>query len=289
MPCKGWIDEALFSVTTVYADFFEGAALPAHDLVVNAIGDAELCDAALLRAQRIVAASGMPVINVPERVRQTTRARNAERLRGIAGVVTPQVELLSRDALRAAHLRFPLLLRSPGFHTGRNFVRVESGRELDAAMAALPGEALLAIEFLDARGPDGMARKYRAMFIDGRIYPLHMAAAWDWKVHYFTSAMADEPRLRAEEQAFLEDMEAVLGARAMAALYGVEAALGLDYAGVDFGLDSQGALIVFEANATMILLGPDERSIWDYRRRTVGAAQAAAKAMVWDKVAAGSG
>ena len=35
----------------------------------------------------------------------------------------------------------------------------------------MPGDDLLAIEYLDARGPDGMARKYRVMFIDGVALP----------------------------------------------------------------------------------------------------------------------
>ena len=52
------------------------------------------------------------------------------------------------------------------------------------------------------------------MFIDGATYPLHLAISADWKVHYFTAAMAAEPAFRLEEQHFLDDMPAVLGARA---------------------------------------------------------------------------
>jgi len=33
----------------------------------------------------------------------------------------------------------------------------------------------LVIEYLDARGTDGNAQKYRVMMIGGRIYPLHLA------------------------------------------------------------------------------------------------------------------
>ena len=70
---------------------------------------------------------------------------------------------------------FPLLLRSPGYHTGRNFILVETAAELSTAAAGLPGDDLLVIEYLDARGRDGNARKYRVMMIGGRIYPLHLA------------------------------------------------------------------------------------------------------------------
>jgi hypothetical protein len=118
-------------------------------------------------------------------------------------------------------LRFPLLLRTPGFHTGQNFVFVESQETLGAAGAALdslPSDELMAIEYLDARGPDGLARKYRVMFIEGKMFPLHVAISHLWKVHYFTSGMADNATHREEERRFLENMPAALGERAMAAL-----------------------------------------------------------------------
>ncbi len=46
------------------------------------------------------------------------------------------------------------------------------------------------------------------------------------------------PRHRAEEARFLEDMPGVLGPRAMAALAEIQNVLGLDYAGIDFGLNA---------------------------------------------------
>jgi hypothetical protein len=116
--------------------------------------------------------------------------------------------------LRNTALPFPLLLRSPGYHTGRNFILVERAAELAAAAASLPGSDLLVIEYLDARGKDGNARKYRVMMIGGRIYPLHLAISENWKVHYFTSGMADKPDHRQEEARFLGDMPAALGNRA---------------------------------------------------------------------------
>jgi len=92
------------------------------------------------------------------------------------------------------------------------------------------------------------------MMIGGKIYPLHLAISRDWKVHYFTSDMADKPDHRLEEAAFLaDDMPAVLGDKAYRALEAIRDALGLDYAGIDFGLNAQGDLLLFEANATMVI------------------------------------
>ena len=273
IPTQHWIDDRVFAVTAVYADFFDpDGELPSHTMILNAIGDADLCGVGLANAERIVARSIAPLINHPARVRVTGRTDNAERLGGIPGVVAPRIAPLSQ----AGDWRFPLLLRAPGYHTGQHFVRVETPDALDAAAAALPRGEPLAIEYLDARGADGMARKYRVMFIGGVAYPLHLAVSADWKVHYFTAAMAGDAALRAEERRFLDDMPGVLGSRAMAALGEIQAALGLDYAGADFALAPDGSLSLFEANATMAIIPLPLDPVWDYRRRAVGDALAAA-------------
>ncbi len=263
-----WINDRRFAITAIYSEFYDPALpLPPHRLVVNAIGDAELCSEALAQAEQLVARVTAPVINRPALVAATGRAENARRLAGTLGVIAPTTVALSRSTILACDgLQFPMLLRAPGFHTGQHFRYVEDRAALPDAIAALPGDDLLAIEYLDARGPDGMARKYRVMFVDGALYPLHLAISADWKIHYFTAAMATNAAFRAEEQRFLDDMQAVLGQRAMAALSGICAVLGLDYAGVDFALGRDGSVLLFEANATMAVIPPGPEPIWDYRR-----------------------
>ena len=188
-----------------------------------------------------------------------------------------------RQPWRARQFTFPLLLRSPGYHTGRNFIRVETAAELPAAAAGLPGNDLLVIEYLDSRGKDGNARKYRVMMIGGRIYPLHLAISGKWKVHYFTSDMADQPEHRREEAAFLSDMPAALGNKAITALERIQDALGLDYAGIDFGIGPGGDLLLFEANATMVIAPPDADERWTYRRAAIDGILQAVVAMMMQK------
>jgi hypothetical protein len=282
IPTRHWIDDRQFAITAIHTDFHDAThTLSPHALVVNAIGDADLCGTALTRAAAILSATTAPLINPPERVRATGRAANAERLAGLPGVVTPKIATLPRAAILADDsITFPLLLRAPGFHTGKHFVHVESRAMLNQAVAALPGDELLAIEYRDARGRDGFARKYRVMFIDGVLYPLHLAIAADWKVHYFTASMAANPAHREEESRFLTDMPTVLGHRAMTALAAINAALNLDYAGVDFALTSDGSVLVFEANATMVISPPGPEPIWDYRRAAAGDALQAARQLL---------
>ena len=279
IPCTLFLDDTRFLTTVVVADHFDEATpLPPHQLIFNTIGDADLCEPALRAAARIAAGAKVPVINDPGAVMKSGRTGNAKRLRSIAGVRTARTEAMSRellagpggaDALAARGFGFPLLLRSPGYHTGRNFVLVESAADLAVAAQSLPGDELLAIEYLDARGADGKARKFRVMMIGGKLYPLHLAISESWKVHYFTSDMADRPDHRAEEARFLEDMPAVLGAKAVRALKAIQAALGLDYAGIDFGLSPQGDILLFEANATMVIAKPNDDARWAYRRGAI--------------------
>ena len=295
IPTAPFLDDCIFLTSVVVTDYLDPKApLPPHQLIFNAIGDADLCEPALEAAIALMARSTKAVINDPRAVMKTGRISNAERLAAVPGVVTPKTLAIARDILAgpaaAAFLAdhgfaFPLLLRSPGYHNGRNFILVERAAELSVAVAGLPGSDLLVIEYLDARGKDGSARKYRVMMIAGQIYPLHLAISRNWKVHYFTSDMADQPDHRAEELAFLADMPAVLGDKAMVALAGIRDALGLDYAGIDFGLGPDGDLLLFEANATMVIAAPDPDQRWAYRRTAIVRIIDAVVAMIREKAA----
>jgi glutathione synthase/RimK-type ligase-like ATP-grasp enzyme len=290
IPWRRLIDDRVYEVTTLAPAFYNPAtALPPHRLVFNAIGDTDSCQADLEAAAALLRHATSPVINPPAAVLATGRMANAERLRALPGVVTPRIALLPRATLAgagaigalAAHgLGFPLLLRRPGFHTGKHFVQVADSDALAPAVAAMPGNELMAIEYLNAYGSDGCARKYRVMMIDGALYPLHLAISKHWKVHYFTAAMANHTTHQAEEAAFLSDMPLALGDRAMTALHSIQAALGLDFGGIDFAIGAAGEVLLFEANPTMLVNPPDADAQWDYRRAAVEIALQAARKML---------
>jgi hypothetical protein len=282
IPTDLWINDRRFTINAIYTEFYDPRVpLPHHALVVNAIGDADLCAVALARCKGVLAHSGAPVINRPMRVQATGRAEIARRLGVISGVIAPKIDTLHPAAiLKAENLEFPLLLRRPGFHTGEHFVYVANRNELPKAIDSLSAEDLLLISYLDARGADGMSRKYRVMFIDGIMYPLHLAISPDWKVHYFSSHMARNPSFREEERRFLEDMSTALGATAMQALRQICTTLDLEYCGIDFAIASDGSILLFEANATMVVFPPGPDAIWDYRRRAINNVLEAATGML---------
>jgi hypothetical protein len=285
IPAKHIFDGRAYKVTVLYVEYYKSdLVLPRHGLVFNAIGDADLCRDALAIADRIVARSDAPVINPPIQVMKTGRVENAAHMGRVPDVRAPHVQAMRKDEL--SDLSFPVLLRVPGFHTGQHFVKAERQSDLAKALAELPGDEVLGIEYLDARGHDGKARKYRVMFIGGALYPLHLAISSDWKVHYFTADMGIEEEHRLEERRFLEDMETALGSKAFAALRRIAAELGLDYGGADFAIGQDGELLFFEANATMVVMPPPADPKWDYRRAAITRALDAAKALPLAKIQA---
>jgi len=294
IPVRHFLDDRLYRTYVVFVEYYDLAIpLPPHRLIFNAIGDADLAPRALAAAQSLLALTSAPVINLPAAVALTGRSDNALRLAGIPGVIAPATITVSRARLEspdavpmlARHgFEFPLLIRTPGFHSGRHFLRIEAAGELPAALAELPGDDLTVLNYLDARGPDGKARKYRAMAVDGRLYPLHAAISSHWKIHYSTADMAASPEHRAEDAAFLEDMTAVIGLRARAALEEIQLRLGLDYAGIDFGLNAAGDILLFEANATMVVNPPEPDERWAYRRPAVERIYAAVREMLADRL-----
>jgi len=293
IPTKSLFDDRVFAIASLLVGFYDAEqALPPHDVVFNAIGDADRCALELTAANALLAHTSAPVINPPANVLVTGRVANGERLGALEDVVAPRFAIFPRwlldrtqaeAALEASGFGWPLLLRVPGYHTGQHFIKVESRGDTATALASLPGTAVIAIAFLDTRSQDGNFRKYRIITVDGKIFPLHLAVSRDWKVHYFSADMVERPEHRAEDAAFLEDPRGVIGERGYAALERIVATLALDYGGVDFSLDTEGRVVVFEANATMIVQPPPSDAIWDYRRKPVDQIIAAVRSMLRER------
>jgi len=289
IPWRFLIDCAVFQTTIIAVEYFDiQAPLPAHQLIFNAIGDADLCQHGLNIANRLIMKSAAPVINRPEAVLQTGRLNNAGRLGLLSGVLSPRMALVSKSELLSGRalesmelggLTFPLLFRSPSFHGGNYFVKVDSQDALNSSIDGLPGDNLLAIEFLDPGSGDGLFRKFRVMAINGHFYPIHLAVSTQWKVHYFSSDMEENEKYRAEEDAFLSDFRTFLGQDVISVLDKIRLAIGLDYCGMDFGLDKQGNILLYEANSTMQISPPTHESYWDYKRPAVKNALTATQRM----------
>ncbi len=274
------LDPARVAVSALYVEYARPRQpLPPHALVLNAIADADAGAAALTQARALLAGRRAPVLNPPDRVRHTGRADMAARLRGLDGVVVPDIEAVPADHPGLEARPMPYLLRQIGLHAGQMFDRIETAADLRAFRRVAGRQTVFAISALQTRGPDGLHRKYRVMLIGGAFYPIHLVHAPSWKVHGF-SAPPQSPAQCAEEAAFLSAMPRVLGPRRMRALAAIADRLGLDYAGIDFTLTGNDMLLVFEANAAMTLLPPRPGDVPPARARAMARALNAAQAML---------
>jgi glutathione synthase/RimK-type ligase-like ATP-grasp enzyme len=66
-------------------------------------------------------------------------------------------------------------------------------------------------------------------------------------------------------------------------LHAICKALALDYAGIDFAVNAAGDVLLFEANATMVIASPDNDPRWAYRRGPISAAIEAVTAMIRER------
>jgi tetratricopeptide (TPR) repeat protein len=270
--------------------FFDGSepdssSLGDIDLVINLISEADQAAAMLPVAARLAEKLGKPIINAPDKILRTTRDAIADLLADIPACRVPRILRLDAGAdVSAAALAellpfaFPVLARPAGTHGGGDFEKFDNLDELAGFLARRPGDDHYVIEYVDYASGDGHFRKYRFIYVGEAILPYHLAIGNDWKVHHVSTDMANQPWMQQEEAAFLADPAAVFNAAHDRALHMVRERIGLDYFGIDCGLDRNGNLIVFEVNASMLV--HDDNVEFPYKDPFVRAIKAAFNAML---------
>ena len=149
-PTASLLDDSVFATTVLVADYYDAKIpLPPHDIVFNGIGDADICGNSLAAAAAIVAHTSRPVINDPRAVTENRAARQcraaARHSKSRCAANRKSAAASSRrigaaaETVAAHGLSLPLLVRAPGFHTGRHFVRAETADALAAAAESLSG------------------------------------------------------------------------------------------------------------------------------------------------------
>jgi tetratricopeptide (TPR) repeat protein len=228
-------------------------------VVVNLISDADQADGLLPLAADLVDRIGKPIVNHPSKIAMTTRDAIAELLAGMPGCHIPKVlrqtagSDLSITALRAAIPSSSILARPVGTHGGDDFEKIEDPVELAAFLTRHPDSDHYLIEYVDYRSADSHFRKYRFIFVDDQILPYHLAIGNDWKVHHVSTDMVNQAWMQTEEETFLKDPSRVFNSGHYQALRAIQQRIGLEYFGIDCGLDRTGNLVVFEVNASMLV------------------------------------
>lgn len=236
------------------------------DVVVNLISSAELGSEILGAVQTLAERVGRPMLNPPQRIRKTDRASVSTRLAGTPGCLVPPTRRYTRaELLQAldedgvASLPYPLVVRPCGTHGGEDFEKMDNRAEFAAFLGDLDLPDYYVTPFVDYRSADGHFRKYRFIFVGDEILPYHLAIDTRWKVHHVTTPMAGSNWMQDEERAFLEAPSCIFSGAQQAALRAIKDAIGLDYFGIDCSLMPDGAVVVFEVNASMLVHNNDKR------------------------------
>jgi tetratricopeptide (TPR) repeat protein len=235
-------------------------------VVVNLISDADQAQAVLPLAGDLVRRLGKPTVNDPGKIERTTRDMVADLLQGIPDCRIPKVWRQQAGAdfsLPALQAALPsssaILVRPVGTHGGDDFEKIESPAELASLLEQRCSTDRYLIEYIDYRSYDDYFRKYRFIFVGEEILPYHLAIGSDWKLHHDNTDMVNQPWMQREEESFLGDPATAFNAGHYQALRTIRQRVGLDYFGIDCGLDRSGNLVVFEVNASMLVHDRNEQ------------------------------
>ncbi len=172
---------------------------------------------------------------------------------------------------------FPVIARPVGSHAGNGLERLASAEAIERYLEKQAEQEFFVSPFIDYRSQDGLFRKYRIMWIDGRPFPVHMAIADEWKVWYLNADMASHAWKRAEEEQFLSSFDSGFGRRHAKALESIAERFALDYFGIDCGELPDGRLLVFEGSIALVAHDMDSPELYPYKspqmRRLFGAVQ----------------
>jgi hypothetical protein len=240
--------------------------LPPYDVLFNAIGESERARPALALAQRFAEHAGVEPVNSPPIVARLGRTDVALRFQDSVTILAPAVERVGMTALRALDVTLPLIVRPVGSQAGYALARVDDTEELRAYLDGQLHDAYFVTPFIDYQNEDGLYRKYRVMFVGGKPYPCHLAISPRWMIHYYNAAMAEHQWMRDEEARYIADLDAVFNGPLRAALAEIAGAIPLDYFGIDCGVAPDGRLLLFEADAAMLVHGTDPPELYPYKR-----------------------
>jgi glutathione synthase/RimK-type ligase-like ATP-grasp enzyme len=251
--------------------------LPHHDVAIVTASDSQDCRAALAKIAKMAAHWPTPLLNPPQLVCNLDRDRLYRLIGGIEGLEIPTTAAVSREQLMALSrsklalsdiafdLAFPFIVRPRGSHAGRGLAKIDGPGAIAAYLGAHDDQEFFIARFVDYSGGDGLFRKYRIVFIEGRPYACHLAIADRWDIWYLNAQMATSASKRAEEEAFMRNFDSDFAERHREALGGLGKRIGLDYFTVDCAETKQGSLLIFEADNTAIVHDMDPPDIFPYK------------------------
>lgn len=269
-------------------DFLDHSVLPdvsSYRCLVNVISDADRNPRMLESLDWALRDFDGRIVNPPSEVLKSTRDQVARQLAGTPGLRVPKVVRLRRSGdaqaiIERENLSLPIILRRAATHGGKVLGLFDNMTDL---RRAVPGDAdLYATEFADFRSADGLYRKFRIFVYGGSIVLRHMIVSDRWNIHGRDRKrlMLGRADLREQERRLLEQPRIAFNPSVLDTLKAVRKRTSLDYFGMDFGIDRDGAVVLFEANATMDFISSITDPEFAYANQTLPTGRSAIRAMI---------
>lgn len=278
-PIEFLLEHSGIELTTLYVmpDVDWPDWLPDHDVAMVIASDSDDCRSALDKIAHAMTHWPRPVLNPPELIGRLDRDKLYDLLNGVEGLQIPPTVCVAREQLEklaqselalpdlCSGISFPVIVRPRGSHAGRGLAKLDDATAVERYLGEHPQEQFFISRFVDYQGDDGLFRKYRLVFVDGRPYACHAAIADRWDIWYMNAQMAASEDKRAEEAAFMQTFDHAFAQRHRAALSGLSNRLKLDYFTVDCAEAKDGSLLIFEADNTAIVHDMDPPDIFPYK------------------------
>ena len=278
-PIEFLLEESGIELTTLYVipEFELPVPLPDHDIAIVIASDSEDCREALRQIDLAASRWPQPLLNPPRLVGNLDRDKLHGLLQGIDGLQIPTTTAITRERLSAlsrsslaacdvaADLAFPVIVRPRGSHAGVGLAKVDDGAAMARYLEARQETEFFISRFVDYSDSDGLFRKYRIAFVDGRPYACHMAIADRWDIWYLNAGMSVSAGKRLEEETFMRTFDIGFARRHAAALAGVAQRIGLEYFTIDCAENEDGELLIFEADNTAVVHNMDPSDIFPYK------------------------
>jgi tetratricopeptide (TPR) repeat protein len=250
--------------------------IPQPDIVINNLANGErlLAVGNLLALTEAADSFGVPVVNHPTKIIQSTRDTSARLLHDIPGVRVPKTMRFSSIGKTHEELvreledqyDYPFITRSLFAQRGMMMTKVDSRDALVEVLSADFPKTFFVTEFVDTKGRNEFFRKIRAAIVKDEIVIVRVDYHTHWNVHG-RKAVARVPfylhnaHLLDVEKQICAHPEEMLGRSALQSLRAIRDRFPLDVFGIDFDVDADGVLVFYEANATMNLFSTAQKEV----------------------------
>lgn len=250
------------------------------DIVLNNVvnGQQLAVLGALEVAKRACESFGVEVVNPPEFAVRTTRQKNHDAFKCSDRYIYPKTMTFNSigvDRLALAdqiieEIGVPVIVRPSETQMSRGAELCRTEVEVRKRLESWNHYDICAIKYYDFVDGLGNVRQYRIASVGGVLYPDRLNVSPRWHSHRGGARSENgwyENGYDKLESLYLSEPEIVLGANPAEIFKTFTDRIGLDIFGIDFGIDKDGRIVIFEVNATMNLFNRKNDALCPYKAK----------------------